>query len=56
MSDNDIILRPYDLCIKTIENGTKLVQLKSSVAFDTSFLKDCESKGVSEYIEYKKED
>jgi len=43
---NMLELRPYDFIIKKLDSGKEVVQLKSAVAFDESFLAECREKGV----------
>lgn len=52
-----ISLRPSDLCIKTLDDGREVVQLKGGVAFDESFIEEMKDNGVKPaHIEEDKED
>jgi len=53
-------LRNYDLFIKTIKDSKtgedkKVVQIRGSLAFDESFIEECKSLGVKEYVEVEEE-
>lgn len=41
-----IELRPSDLCIKTLDDGREVVQLKGGIAFDESFIDEMKESGV----------
>lgn len=47
-------IKPRELEIKKIESGkyegTEIVQLRPSIAFDPNFVKECRDAGVTEYI------
>lgn len=52
----DIVLRPYDLVIKTTEQGEEYVAFNGPLGFNKSFIATCRNSGVSDYVPYKKID
>jgi len=52
--ENQIILNPRDFYLKTLNDGTQVINLRGGTAFDKAFIQECIEKGVKEEI--KKQD
>ncbi len=57
-NNNRILLKPWDLQIKTLDNGDKVVQVTPGLAFNAQFIEEMENLGVKEYVKFgeKEED
>lgn len=51
-----IELNTRDLQVKTLDNGSKVVQIKGSTAFDEDFIEECEQAGVKQYVKREEDD
>jgi len=59
MNDYEIVVRPRDLQIKTVntkKGERELVQINWFLGTDESFIKECRSKGVQEAVPYEQEE
>lgn len=54
-NEKKIVLNPWDLGLKTLDDGRQVIQLKGSLAFNESFIADCMERGV-QAMEIKIED
>lgn len=50
-----INLRPSDLCIKTLDDGREVIQLRGAVAFNEQFIEEMKQEGVAPIIERQEE-
>jgi len=50
----DVVLRPYDLVIKTTEQGEEYVAFNSGLGFNKSFIASCRNSGVENFVPYKR--
>jgi hypothetical protein len=50
-----IELNVYDLCIKTLDDGTDICQIVGRLAFEPNFVEAMRQKGVQKYIKREKD-
>jgi hypothetical protein len=55
-NNSRILLKPWDLQIKTLENEDKVVQVIPYLAFNKTFIREMEALGVKEYVKFQDKD